>query len=44
MPYNKWTETGFPGKQIMNVFLILPTAKGRPGLIAAFQKKIFPSF
>ena len=25
----------------MNVLLILPIAKGRPGLIAAFQKKIF---
>ena len=42
IPNKRWTDTGFPGKQIIIVFFILPMAIGLPGLIAAFQKNILP--
>ena len=42
--YNNWTDTGFPGKQIIKHLLIFPNAIGLPGLIAALQKKILPKF
>ena len=35
--------TGLPGNPIKGVFLISPNANGLPGLIANFQKLIFPN-
>ena len=44
IPKSKCTDTGFPGKQIIMVLLIFPTAIGLPGLIDALQKKSLPIF